>query len=115
MSVTIFLGKALICFQMNCYPMLYGDATPVGTFQIQERRVLSPGYGGDVLQFHDAGDMIFSVHRTWLGSPNQKRVERLESETPTDNKISNGCINIAPEVYEALKDCCTGQSLTIQE
>jgi hypothetical protein len=27
--------------------------------------------------------------------------------------ITNGCINVMPDVYEALKDCCSGEVLTV--
>ena len=38
--------------------------------------------------------------RTATGVPSEKRVERLASPTPDDNRITHGCINVAPEFYE---------------
>lgn len=115
--VTVFLAKALICFAGNCYPALVGNNTPTGEFQLIERRVLTPGYGGDVLQFDYDEDrnFVWAIHRVWRGSPMQYRDRRLETETPADNWITNGCINVKPDVYEALKDCCSNSILTIKE
>jgi len=113
--IEVFLGKALICFAGSCHPMLYGKRTPIGDFDTIERRVMTPGYGGDVIQFHETDKEVFSIHRLWLLSPKQQRTERLESETPDDNEISDGCINLRDDVYEQLKDCCVGQSLIIRK
>ena len=102
MTVSVFLGKALICFAGQCFPVLYGEATPVGKFEMVERVTVSEGYGGNVIQFKETESLVLAVHRIWLGSPAQMRLERLASETPKDNKVTDGCINVEPEVFEAL-------------
>lgn len=47
-------------------------------------------------------DAAVSIHPTATGVPSERRVERLESPSPDDNRISHGCINVAPDFYEAV-------------
>ncbi len=61
------------------------------------------GFGPSI----DAGQVLWvdydsavSIHPTATGVPAERRVERLESPTPDDNRISHGCINVAPGFYE---------------
>jgi hypothetical protein len=61
------------------------------------------GYGPSI----DAGRVLWvdyesgvSIHPTATGVPAEKRVERLESPTPDDNRVTHGCINVAPGFYE---------------
>lgn len=113
-GVTVFLAKAIICFANVCHPALVGDKTLVGEYQIAQRFVESPGYGGDVLQFRELEHSIQAIHRPWLGKPSQRRLERLKSPNSEDRKgITNGCINVEEQVYDALVDCCSGSKLTV--
>jgi len=45
-------------------------------------------------------DSSVSMHPTATGVPAEKRPERLASPTPDDNRVTHGCINVAPEFYE---------------
>ena len=61
------------------------------------------GYGPSI----DAGrvlwvdyDSAVSMHPTATGVPAERRVERLASPTPDDNRVTHGCINVAPDFYE---------------
>lgn len=45
-------------------------------------------------------DSAVSIHPTATGVPSERRVERLESASPDDNRITHGCINVAPDFYE---------------
>lgn len=45
-------------------------------------------------------DSAVSIHPTATGVPAEKRVERLQSPSPDDNRITHGCINVSPEFYE---------------
>jgi hypothetical protein len=47
-------------------------------------------------------DSAVSIHPTATGVPAEKRVERLASPSPDDNRITHGCINVAPEFYEQI-------------
>src|SRR5574343_660100 len=42
---------------------------------------------------------LIAIHPVWKGSPTQKRIERLNTDTPDDNRITNGCINILDDFY----------------
>ena len=61
------------------------------------------GYGPSI----DAGRVLWvdyesavSIHPTATGVPAEKRAERLASPTPDDNRVTHGCINVAPDFYE---------------
>lgn len=63
------------------------------------------GYGPSI----DAGrvlwvdyDSAVSMHPTATGVPAERRPERLASPTPDDNRVTHGCINVAPEFYEGI-------------
>lgn len=63
------------------------------------------GYGPSM----DAGrvlwvdyDSAVSIHPTAMGVPAEKRAERLASPTPDDNRVTHGCINVAPDFYEGI-------------
>lgn len=45
-------------------------------------------------------DSAVSIHPTATGVPSEKRAERLASPSPDDNRITHGCINVAPDFYE---------------
>lgn len=47
-------------------------------------------------------DSAVSMHPTATGVPAEKRPERLASPTPDDNRVTHGCINVAPEFYEGV-------------
>ena len=47
-------------------------------------------------------DSAVSIHPTATGVPAEKRVERLASASPDDNRITHGCINVSPEFYEQI-------------
>lgn len=63
------------------------------------------GYGPSI----DAGrvlwvdyDSAVSLHPTATGVPSERRVERLASVSPDDNRVTHGCINISPDFYERI-------------
>jgi hypothetical protein len=45
-------------------------------------------------------DAAVSMHRVRVTDPRERRLERLASPTPTDNRISYGCINMPPTFFE---------------
>ena len=58
------------------------------------------GYGPSI----DAGrvlwvdyDSAVSLHPTATGVPSERRVERLASVSPDDNRVTHGCINLSPD------------------
>lgn len=61
------------------------------------------GYGPSI----DAGRVLWvdyesavSIHPTAMGVPAERRVERLASPSPDDNRVTHGCINVSPGFYE---------------
>ena len=114
--VLVNLGLAIICFAGQCYPALIGARTPIGEYQLDHRSTPKYGYGGDVLMFKETETEVYSIHRVITFNPTQRRVERLTGEVPPNLRIiSDGCINVMPEVYEKLVDCCSDDQLTIKE
>ncbi|WP_116091625.1 murein L,D-transpeptidase [Sphingomonas crusticola] len=115
MSVVVSLSLATICFVGQCYPALVGSTTPPGHYQLSQRYVVSPGYGGDVLTFKEDPDDLFAIHRVWLGSPRERRLQRLESnQVALRQGVTGGCINIAPETYAKLVECCSTAELVVE-
>lgn len=105
--VEVLLAAALICFDAGngkeCHPALIGTDTRAGEYQLQLRKVLTPGYGGDVLQYDENDTSVFAIHRVWTLIPRENRVNRLTSGDPGQRKnITAGCVNVAPAIYDRL-------------
>lgn len=47
-------------------------------------------------------DSAVAIHPTATNVPAEKRAERLASPTPDDNRVTHGCINVAPEFFEQI-------------
>ncbi|WP_449467705.1 hypothetical protein [Stenotrophomonas humi] len=47
-------------------------------------------------------DSAVSIHPTATGVPAERRVERLASPSPDDNRVTHGCINVSPEFYKQI-------------
>jgi hypothetical protein len=47
-------------------------------------------------------DSAVSIHAVATGVPAERRVERLASPSPDDNRITHGCINVSPEFYGSI-------------
>lgn len=120
MDIIISLALATICFTYHgteeCHPVLLGGKipTPIGDFNLTRRYTSDPGYNGDVLQFSETPQTVYAIHRVWLLRPDQKRLERLKSPNIKDHFITSGCVNVEPEVYEKLVDCCLADTLHIK-
>ena len=54
--------------------------------------------GEDVLWVDYAGAV--SMHRVLTTNPKERRLQRLATPTPLDNRISYGCINVPKKFYE---------------
>lgn len=103
MSIVVSLAAATICFAGRCAPALIGRDTRPGVYAIEHVRVAAPGYGGDALVFDIRADGVpLAIHRVWLGIPAQHRLERLRGPAAARRGITGGCINVEPEVYDAL-------------
>lgn len=106
--ILVDVAAAVICFAEVCHPAIVGRATPRGEFVAQHTATALPGFGGDVLVFHEASTYRMAIHRTWRGR------ERLYSQPPEKRTVSNGCINVEPAVYDALVACCSGATIVVR-
>ena len=71
-----------------------GRTTPAGRFVAW----LGPDfYGKDVLWVDY--DTALSLHRVITSNPKERRLQRLATPTPLDNRISYGCINVPANFY----------------
>lgn len=115
MIVTVNLTLAIICFLDQCHPALVGDTTPIGQYQLVQRKVLEPGYDGLVLKFKEDHDGWYAIHKVWTLDTKQDRKQLLKSNNSADRRrVSNGCINIEPIVFDQLKSCCSRATLIIE-
>jgi hypothetical protein len=117
--IVVDIALAMICFlqgaEQVCHNALVGPATPTGEFRLVQRLTNSPGYGGDVLQFKEEENHVYAIHRVWTLSPKERRLQRLASPDARQRRsITNGCINVAPEVYEKLVSCCVDHLLVVR-
>ncbi|MEX3556274.1 MAG: hypothetical protein VB131_06850 [Burkholderia gladioli] len=113
-DIIIHLASAVICFSGSCYPALVGPQTPIGEFQVQRRQVAAPGYGGDVLAFAEDDSGVFAIHRVWLRRPAERRYYRLTRGSVSERRsITNGCVNVMPDVYSRLVDCCSRSRVVV--
>lgn len=114
-EVRVSLSKAQICFTGQCFPALVGEQTRVGVFPLLHARVVAPGYGGDVLAFDTDRDGVpLAIHRVWVLNLKQRRLERLAGPVAGRVGITGGCINVMPEVYAMIVDCCSKGRVTIE-
>jgi hypothetical protein len=113
-DVFVNIATAIICFASSCHPVLVGVETPRGEFQLQHYSTPTPGYGGDLLVFKDVGDSVFAIHRV-LDIPGQQRIARIHSPYAEHRiMITAGCVNVTPEVYQELMDCCYASKIIIK-
>lgn len=68
--------------------------TPAGRFFAG----YGPAAGGKTVLWVDYGAAI-SLHEVVTAHPKERRPQRLRSATPEDNRITYGCINVAPAFY----------------
>lgn len=69
--------------------------TPAGRFVAALDRNLR---GEDILWVDY--DAAISMHRVITTKPNERRLQRLATPTPLDNRISYGCINVPAKFYD---------------
>lgn len=112
--VTVHLATAMICIAEACFPALIGKSTPVGEFQMIQRLTDDPGYSGDVIQFAEDDKQVYAIHRLYLLNPKQHRDQRIKSNKVSDRIITDGCVNVTPDVYDKLVSCCSNDKLIIK-
>jgi hypothetical protein len=114
MTVLVDIAAAVICFAGTCHHALVGNDTPRGEFQLAQYSIQDPRFGGDLLVFKHDGTGVFAVHRV-LEVEGQQRLARIRSPHAKHRiTITAGCINVEPEVYAALVDCCSESKIVIK-
>lgn len=71
--------------------------TPAGRFVAEHGRNLQ----GEDIVWVDY-DSAVSLHRVRANDPRERRLERLASPTPADNRITYGCVNVPVAFYETV-------------
>jgi len=69
--------------------------TPAGRFAASMERSLK----GDEILWVDY-DSAVALHRVIATVPKERRLQRLASQTPSDRRITYGCINVAVKFFE---------------
>lgn len=93
-------------------PRVFDNITPAGSFPIT--KMISWRLNEPMLVFIQGRSSVAAIHPLWMGNPDQKRIQRLKSPTPTDNRITGGCINVdATFFYTVLNHLPDGTILTI--
>ena len=69
--------------------------TPAGRFTSEPGKNLN----GESVVWIDY-DAAVSMHRLRPSSPHEKRPERMATATPSDNRITYGCVNVPAEFYD---------------
>jgi hypothetical protein len=69
--------------------------TPAGRFVAG----FGPAFGGEKVLWVDYSTAI-SLHPVIVGNPKDHRLQRLQSPTPKDNRITFGCINVPVAFYK---------------
>lgn len=69
--------------------------TPAGRFQAEAGHNLN----GEDIYWVDY-DAAVSMHRVRATNPKERRLQRLATATPRDNRISYGCINVPQAFYD---------------
>lgn len=112
--IVVSLAAASICFAGSCYPALVGNNTPSGTYTLSRQTVEDPGYGGDLLVYRENRRYLWAIHRVYTLNPGEDRLSRLHSGKPELRRaVTKGCINVMPDVYQRLVDCCSSDVLVI--
>jgi hypothetical protein len=92
--IEVFLREAIACIAMVCHPVLVGDDTPTGTFDLVP--MYSPRYGVVMAFAQDEAGGVYSLHH--VPSARQHLISG-------DRRIgiTLGCINSPPALMAAAR------------
>lgn len=93
-----------------------GDVSPIGIgnrklADIAPQERITPAGRFVAALGHDLGekdilwvdyDAAISLHRVFTGKPSERRLQRLATATPLDNRVSYGCINVPVKFYDEI-------------
>jgi L,D-transpeptidase catalytic domain len=75
--------------------------TPAGRFTLTRSYDEDYGQVFSINEIHGP-DWEIAIHQVYLGTPSERRTDRLESRLPHDNHITHGCINVTKEAIRFL-------------
>jgi hypothetical protein len=96
---TVFVEHPDVAFKSNAIFGKQGTDTPVGIYEV--KRAYSTKLKKPMLVFLQDDTGVYAVH-SLVEVKGQNRLARINSATPFDNRISNGCINIPQEAFAKL-------------
>jgi hypothetical protein len=80
---------------------------PLSQIDVQDKKTAAGRFIGQMGMNAHNEDVVWvnyqnaiSMHRVLTDNPDEKRLERLATPTPDDNRISYGCINLPKAFYE---------------
>jgi hypothetical protein len=97
-----FPGGSMAASYSLKIPLAEKKVTPAGKFKLV-KTLRDPDYGTS-LTFALYRDYRLAIHRIYLGNPEEKRQQRLDSKTTKDNSISYGCVNVSNTFYDQVLD-----------
>lgn len=95
----VFVEHPEVAFKSSAIFGKTGTETPVGVYVLE--KAYSTKLKKEMFVFKKGDDGVFAIHST-VDVKGQNRQARLDSATPDDNKISNGCINVPQNVFDKL-------------
>jgi hypothetical protein len=75
--------------------------TPAGRFTVSRNYDDEYGTLFDINEIRGR-DWAISIHQVYIGTPSERRVDRLQSRRHEDKHITHGCINVTRETIELL-------------
>jgi hypothetical protein len=75
--------------------------TPAGRFTLTRSYDKEYGQVFSINEIHGP-DWEIAIHQVYLGTPSERRMDRLESRLPDDNHVSHGCINVTKDTIRFL-------------
>jgi hypothetical protein len=93
-------------------PGPFNNITPAGSFPVT--KMVSWRLNESMLVFINGKATVLAIHPLWNGNPDQRRIQRLNSPSPDDNRITGGCINVDETFfYSVLNQLPDGTILNI--
>jgi hypothetical protein len=86
--------------------------TPAGRFTVSRNYDDEYGTLFDINEIRGP-DWAISIHQVYLGTPSERRADRLQSRHHVDKHITHGCINVTRETIELLVAKLPGNRATV--
>ncbi len=97
-----FPGGSMEAAYKLAVPTVRKMVSPAGKFPLT-KTINDPDYGTS-LTFAMYKDWRIAIHQVYLGAPEQRRQQRLDSASEKDNAITSGCLNVDKGFYFEVLD-----------